>query len=760
MNRRNGLMRSGLLLAVLSIFQMCSADSTGDLDSMVRKLAEQDGRFHSVVADLAELASGDFDVTTSEMIDDIGQNFAQIAIDSPADPTLLEMTASRFVSSTLSGRDTSPAIRLTPDYRTPGFFDKLENTADSIKEKLYEEIMDYSISTGANLFDVDILEGLNVSGAYKYQLNSDYSKGLHTRIDKWRLRIGLAAGTILKDAIGNTLPVYFNITPDREIIFARHFTSKTEALKALPITPISLPLTAEKALKFHPGDFISIPSRMGLNAGLSAGWAHGVFHAGASGGLLLNGEFRINIYRLENSRVRLKISGLRSQGVNGSVSAGYGLSIFGYDPLAHMINIDSVIEKILGTNIFRISASRINGQNLTVDYVFDLKDADARNAYEAILRKTLKFKATDIGKEFIAQNHLDQIVFGDLGPAESLFQADKELPESRQRVYRLFMGSNYYKTNARSFQIGINLLNYNASSSFSQNRVRVIDKNDAPSYYLYPVFTAQSGFSILFGLWKEKETTTAYSFQQSDPEWNPQRLYDTVFNLNSYDKYCRESELKSFIKMVKNNLGSDLSSRTGIHDYKDFKTTKNFTARIKLAINDSGLEAITRSDLDENALYECYIPILESFKYYHNQQSNGDSDFNDNIWIDSKWPKAKKKAAELCNRNWGGEFYWTKVERTIKVIAWMSGKDVFSALEGLRKLYYEEKFYRETIPRLMVNLTTRTSSADNLYTTVQFGGKSISQFYGASGISQYDHIFHNISEILYQISYNSDEMPH
>jgi hypothetical protein len=165
------------------------------------------------------------------------------------------------------------------------------------------------------------------------------------------------------------------------------------------------------------------------------------------------------------------------------------------------IDIDDQVESLLGTNLFKINRSRIKGQQLTVDYVFDLRDEEACMAFEAIVFKTLKFKATQVGKEFLVENNLDEIVFGDLEPAELLFQADKDLDPEDRRVDRCFMGSNYALTNANSFKIGIKLANYKTSTSDTRNRVRVIDENDRTTNYLYPIYTrnTESSFYLVYG---------------------------------------------------------------------------------------------------------------------------------------------------------------------------------------------------------------------------------------------------------------------
>ena len=757
-----------LLFLIASLFIFNINLYAGDIDSLekiIKKLAFQDHRFVRVLRDLNDLKQGNYEMPYNDMMDDIGQNFANIANDSSADRNLIIMGINIFsryssIARSRGTRYTPHYDRVLDNYNSPKFFQKAENTIQNAKEQMYEEIMDYDIKAGIDLFKIDILEGLNVSAAYKYKLNSDYKKGLHTRVDEWNLRTGINAGTIIKNSLGSTLPIYFNLTPQRKIIFARHFKTKGEALKALPKTPLAIPLNIEKVKKMEVGDYVSIPATMGLNAGVSLGWSQGVFSAGASGGVLMTGEFRINIYKTDKDHVRLKISGLRSQGENGGMHVNYGINFFGYDPVVGMINIDSQVEHFLGTNLFRINVSHIKGQQLTVDYVFDLNNKEACKAYNAILKTTLKFKATEVGKEFLKENNLDKIVFGDLVPAEKLFQADKGFDFSKCRVDRLFMGSRYYVSDSHSYQIGMKLIGASGSTSYVRNRVRKINANGSQDCYIYPVFTKKSGFSILFGLWKETNTNIVFTFQHSSPSWDPDFFYNLSFIYNSYDKRCRKGELKDFLKDTKNMLGSDISSSINLNSYNDIKFTKDFSSNAKVVFkHDSIAKMLTVANSDKY-IYSAIIPIIKDYDYYADYSDDYDDDYEDHdIWIKKDWSDYKKAAARLCNKNWDGEYYWEYVLELVKTMNSCYGHDVYFTVDKLRKLYVKDSFYREIMPRFLIELTRYTSGLRNVYVTLNFGGKDIQRYNRTYGSSEFEDIFHNINEIIYQTEYNSDIIP-
>ncbi|MDD2717121.1 MAG: hypothetical protein PHW04_14615 [Candidatus Wallbacteria bacterium] len=753
-------------LILLTAFSLQAADLNLILTTM-GKLSAQDPRFNRVFTDLKGVAAGTAELSYEEMMIDLGGNFAQIASTSPADPLLLERATDFFAPFAVNDRDnvlypSKERIAHEPvRVETRDFFEKVDEKIGALKEQAYEAIMNYDISTGYDLYNADILEGINISAAYKYNLDSNYAKAMHTRVDRWIPKININAMTLLKDAVGGSLPLYFNICAEREIIFVRHFKDKVTALKALPKTPISLPVNAEKVRAMETGDFVSIPARMGINAGLSAGWSQGVFSTGASGGVLLTGEFRINIYKMDENHVRMKVSGIRSQGVAGGVSASFGINFFGYDPVVGKINIDAIIARILDTNFFAFSASYIKGEQLTCDYIFDLRDADAVNAYESLLKSTLKFKSVQVGKEFLANNHLDEIVFGDMEPAEAIFQADKDLQASQRRVDRPFMGSNYSESKNSSVKLGINLINATSSTSYVFNKVRVINQDNTANHYLYPIYTRNTGFSLLFGFWKENTSYTAFSFQGAQPDWKPTSLFDVVLTINHFDKRCREGELRDFIQMLNQNFGPDLAAAIGFNAFNDYKYTDNFNSQVKIALKNNAFQDIHNAKLPESDLWAAMLPIIREFEYHapQNNQNNGGSNFQDWVYIDSKWPQPKKDAARLANENWGGQYYWNMASSIVGSFQEMSQTDMFQSLDILRRIYEQKGFFSEVLPRYLIELTKKASSPSNLYTTVMFGGADIQRFENNIGSSEYAAIYHNINEIIYQVTYNSDVLP-
>ncbi len=757
------------ILCLAMSISLFSAD-IDDLYNTVTLLSRQNRDFKQVQTDVKNYRSGNYIMKKAEMLEEIAQNFNDIASSVKCDPALVRVgnklinklnrkskynkRKKRFYQETILESSERNSVRKT---KIPSFFVKVKETISELKDKMYDEFMDYDFSLGLKLFKFKILEGLKISALYKYKLDSDYRKGIHTRVDQWTLKIPIELGTVLKNTIGKSVPVYLNITPQKKIIFARHFKTKKEAFKALPMTPISIPLSYEKALKLKTGDFVSIPTSMGFSAGLTFGLTQGIFNAGASGGVLVTGNFRVNVYKVDEHHIRMKITGMRSRGVNGQINVSYGLKFFGHDPTG-LIDLDDQAVNLLGSNLFSISASKIKAKQLTVDYTFDLRSPQACDAYDAIVKNAFRFKAIEIGASFFKKNGLNKIIFGDLNCAENLYQADKDLPAVKRRVNRNFMGSIYSETSQRNIKIGMRLLGKKSSNTKVENRIQKINGDDSIDHYIYPIFTKKSEFSLFFGYWKEKNTNIALSFQQSNPEWVAEKFYNMIFIHNAYDKRCRESELKKFLKNTKNTLGSDMINKIGLDQYNDVKFTKSFRAKTKIVLGNSNIKTIIASVADEEKIYRAIQPVLKAYEFYSPDFVDADENDTD-IRILRNWSGSKKEAAELCNRRWGGEYYWNQLLVLVKKIKTCKGMNLFEAEKTIRDLYTDKKFYRQILPRLLIELIRQNGDVSQLYVSVYFGGKNIKTFKNKYGNNPFEGILHDINELIYQIKYNSDAIP-
>ncbi len=276
-----------------------------------------------------------------------------------------------------------------------GLGDFLERS--EIRQKVREEIADLDINFSADLADVDLVSGVNLAAKYRYEVEASYMDQYYTRVDKWDLKTGVNVGDIVDNFI--EAPFSFSINRENSIIFVRQFPSKKEALKALPYSPKKLPLSGKAALKnLEVGDFVSIPANLNVAVEARASTtmvAPVVLNANAGVYWVISGEFIIQVFKVDETHVRLKLISRRGYDRGTSAGAGLSFKLFGIRVL------DKQIDRLFDRDLIQLGYAINPGSQFIVDYVFDLSNEDSEAAYDQILKTTLKFN------DLVVMNKLD-----------------------------------------------------------------------------------------------------------------------------------------------------------------------------------------------------------------------------------------------------------------------------------------------------------------------------------------------------------------
>ena len=260
------------------------------------------------------------------------------------------------------------------------------------KNYAVERFRNTSTNGRFRIFSFDVSQIAQLSGGFQASINTQ-NNGVVLRQESWVLGTDLLPGVLLQGVIGQaTQPVSIQISGSKEISYTREFSSTSDALMAPVVTPLNLPFTAAKALAMSPGDFVSIPTNMGLTLGLEAVAAGQPFGVGAGVGAFWVGEFRFNIYRQDDSYVRIKVAPSSQRGLEMHSNIGARLQMFSFKS-GDVINYDRAAYSVLGLDFWHWSRSRVaDGERYAFDYLFNLADRSAQIAYNAILEKTLRLK--------------------------------------------------------------------------------------------------------------------------------------------------------------------------------------------------------------------------------------------------------------------------------------------------------------------------------------------------------------------------------
>lgn len=373
---------------------------------------------------------------------------------------------------------------------------KLEDYLDrkEIQKKIRETIADQDISFRVDLGDVDLVEGVNLSGKYRYDVEASYINKYYTRVDKWDVKAGINVGEILKEAVD--LPFSFSINRNTSFFFVRQFPKKSEAIKALPYTPLKLPLTAKAALNhLNVGDFVSMPANLNVAVGVQASTSvvsPVIINANVGSFFVLSGEFTIQVFKMDETHVRLKL--LTKRGRDSAVSTGVGASfnVFGIRLL------DKQIDRLFERDLVQLGWSYNPGAQFIIDYVFDLKDKDAQAAYNQILSTTMKFKDLIVADMLNARDLKDKLI-SSYEKADDIFNADRNRDPKDRRVQRIFKGFNNYKGHTTHLKFSLLVSSYTKDKTFTESKVTFIDKKEKNLEFYYPTFSKY--METHFGKW-------------------------------------------------------------------------------------------------------------------------------------------------------------------------------------------------------------------------------------------------------------------
>ena len=493
-------------------------------------------------------------------------------------------------------------IALSISSTQAGLGDFLDNR--ELPKKVRDEIADLDISFSADLGDLDLINGINLSTKYRYEVESSYIDQYFTRVDKWDLKAKVDVGDMIEN-IAET-PFSFSIERKNSFFFVRQFKDKKEAVKAAPYTPKRLPLSAELALKnLNTGDFVSMPATLNVavsaGTGSSSAGAVGI-GAGARVFWVVSGEFNVQVFKVDDTHVRLKLISRRGYTRGTSADAGLSFDVFGVRIL------DRQIERLFERDLVELGYSINPGSQFIVDYVFDLKSTEAREAYDQILKTTLKFKdVTAINKIGDAEELKDKLI-SSYEKADLLFDADKSKDSKDRRVTRIFKGFNNYKAKSKHLKLALLVTSFKKDSTYTENKVTYIDKNENNLEFLYPTHTKYMETKTGKWLFDLKDQSYQNNFgliPRLNSENTKNKNPDFGVTFERKDKYFSGAEQKQVKKFLMGQIPSFIAEKLSIPAWKDEDKKKDSRIYFQLVLKAQGfnyLKSLTRAELREKLL--------------------------------------------------------------------------------------------------------------------------------------------------------------
>lgn len=452
-----------------------------------------------------------------------------------------------------------------------GLGDFLERS--EIRQKVREEIADLDINFNADLVDIDLASGVNLAARYRYEVEASYIDQYYTRVDKWDLKTGINVGDIVDNFV--EMPFSFSINRQNSIVFVRQFPNKKDALKALPYSPKRLPLSAKAALKnLEIGDFVSIPANLNVAVEARASTsvvAPVVLNANAGVYYVISGEFIIQVFKVDETHVRLKLISRRGYDRGTSAGAGLSFKLFGIRIL------DRQIDRLFDRDLVQLGYAINPGSQFIVDYVFDLSNQDSQEAYDQILKTTLKFNDLVVMNKLDAASDLKDKLISSFEKAEKLFSADKLLESKNRRVSRIFKGFSDYKANTKKLKLALLLTSINKDRAYTESKVTFIDKKENNLEFFYPTSTKYMESKLGKWIFDLKDQSYQNNFgliPRFNAENTKERNPDFGLSFERRDKFFGSSEQRLVQKFLVGQVPRGIGAQI---DFKEWRSAADKT---------------------------------------------------------------------------------------------------------------------------------------------------------------------------------------
>ncbi|MFG1500709.1 hypothetical protein ABMA70_10930 [Halobacteriovorax sp. XZX-3] len=410
---------------------------------------------------------------------------------------------------------------------------------ENINRKLIDAFNSLKVSFDVDIFKINIADGLSLRGKYEYEVEKSYIQGNYTRRDQFNFRIQHDT----KNAFFPELQTPFFLKADRnnEVIISRQFAKKTDAMKALPFNVAKIPIRSKYVDELNPGDFISIPASMAITTGFSYNNAIPLMNTGLTGFYTMAGDFLIQVYKLDDKKVRVKIIAQKKKTSGISFRSRFGIELISFEILGQDVDYKYKLDW------FKLDASRTKGNIILADYVFNLKDEEVRKIYDKLFNNVFKFKEAKLLAESLNSDLLDKYYVVNLEDVDRIAKIDNG--QNSPRVERVFKGHNRYKSKSSGIQLNLDILKLGAKSHYVNNRFNFEKLDGSTVAFYYPNYTKtkESKISIEIFDTKEKEILSYFGLTSSHSD---HKFLNVGMNFNRVDNEFRRLEQKRYLRIL------------------------------------------------------------------------------------------------------------------------------------------------------------------------------------------------------------------
>ncbi|MBC7538843.1 MAG: hypothetical protein H7281_08480 [Bacteriovorax sp.] len=612
---------------------------------------------------------------------------------------------------------------------------KLEDYLDrkEVQRKLREAIADQDVNFGVSLGNVDLIDGINLSLNYDYGVEASYINKFYTRVDKWDLKTGINVGEVIKNAVD--VPFSFSVNRNNSFFFVRQFTDKKDALKAIAYTPIKLPLNAKMALKnLATGDFVSMPANLAIAVGLQASTsmvAPILLSANTGVYSILSGEFTIQVFKLDETHVRLKLITKRGRDSGGSIGSGLGFNVFGIKVLDHQI------ERLFEKDLVQYGYSYNPGAQFIIDYVFDLKNKEAQEAYNHILNSSFKFKDLIVADMINAKDLKDKLI-SSYEKADELFEADQNLNPKDRRVQRIFKGFNSYSGHTRHLKLGFVISNYTKDRTFTDSKITFIDKREKNIEFYYPTYSKyiESHFGKLFFDLKDQSFQNNFGLiPKFNSEVSTTKNPDIGLTFERKDRFFTTSEQRSVERFMVTQIPAVIAKHIDLSQWRD--GVKKLDSRIffQLVLKSQGFPYLKNIPLEE-LKKKLLLYVQKKSKIHVIDETD------DDLKVE------KLKSFLFINRYIEKERLMGLAESLTKILNNPNSEEMLKKLVGLNEFGVFDKIG----VGFLISLLPQDKLEDLVYLKLEMIGKDIKPISAEVGTLNYRVLYNELTQVQSRLS--------
>lgn len=455
-----------------------------------------------------------------------------------------------------------------------------------ISTRIIKELKNLKVSTGIDLYDGSIVPGVSSKITYEYKMEPSFFPNKYLRLDQWIIKNEIRVGDILDDLS----PFRLNIAKDSSVYFIRNFDSQKEALTALPYSINKIPYDSKSTLeRLNVGDFFSYPATLSVNTGTGAGLVVAPYTLTANISALMSGKFTINIFKVSQTEVRLKLVAQTEQTIEGRIETESDFNLTG------IAFIDDRIDKVLAVDLIEVFAQKSHGEQYILDYLFDLSKADAAKAFDEIISPRKRLDLRDLITKYSGIEYFENKLISDFSLAEKLHY------DGEHGVKRIFKGFNKFKLKKNGSKINLLVSKINTGKAYFKNNITIEDDLGEIQSYFFPnrIHFYDEELNLLVTKRKDEIETSYYGLVPLNRAFEDNRFSDVGLTHWRDDDFLTKNEWRFVKQEIYDFLPSKLVRKLDLSQYESPTTKLNTRLRINFVFKEEAFNQLQNTSYED-----------------------------------------------------------------------------------------------------------------------------------------------------------------